>query len=149
MILLLLIAALILLNLFFQLLMVGLSIRVFVWEIRRHPKSRRFLHDMRVTGAILLLLLAGHLLQMGLWAGAYLWCGEFESFETAFYHSAVNYAALGYGDIVMSESWRLLGALESAVGVMMFGVSAATLFAVLSKLVRLRLIEGGGVREVS
>ena len=53
---------------------------------------------------------------------------------TAFYHSAVNFASLGYGDIVMSEKWRLLGALEASNGVLMFGLSAGTLLAVMTNL---------------
>jgi hypothetical protein len=66
-------------------------------------------------------------------------CGEFESFKRAFYHSAVNYTSLGYGDIVMSESWRLLGPLETIDGLLLFGISAAIMFAVLSRLVQQRL----------
>jgi hypothetical protein len=69
---------------------------------------------------------------------AFLGCGEFRDFETAFYHSAVNYTTLGYGDIVMSERRRLLGPLEAMTGVLLFGLSAATVFAVLSRLVALR-----------
>lgn len=141
MILVLLIAVLILLNLLFELVMVGLSLRFVVWELRRRPKGRGFLHDMWAMGVVLLLLLSGHLMQIGLWAGGFIWCGEFESFRNAYYHSAVNYASLGYGDIVMSEEWRLLGGLEAAVGVMMFGVSAALLFSLLGKLVRVHLLE--------
>jgi len=103
---------------------------------------------MWAMGVILLLLLFGHFVQMAVWAGGFIWCGEFIDFKTAFYHSSVNYASLGYGDIVMSERWRLLGGIEAAVGVMMFGVSAALLFAVLSKLIRIHLVKdfGGTVK---
>ena len=41
-------------------------------------------------------------------------CGEFTGLAPAFYHSAMNYTSLGYGDVVMSVSWRLLGPLEAA-----------------------------------
>lgn len=135
------IAVLTLLNLFLELTVVGLSVRFLVWELTRRPKVRGFFVDMWATGIILLLLLFGHLFQIAVWAGAFIWCGEFSSFKTAFYHSCVNYASLGYGDIVMSEDWRLLGGVEAAVGVMMFGVSGALLFSVLGKLVRIRLGE--------
>ena len=53
--------------------------------------------------------------------------GEFETFAEAYYHSAVNFATLGYGDIVMTERHRLLGPLESVNGVLMIGVSTAAL----------------------
>ena len=71
-------------------------------------------------------------------------CREFKSFERAFYHSAVNYTSLGYGDIVMSESWRLLGPLETMDGLLLFGISAAIMFAVLSLIVPQRLERSSG-----
>ena len=89
---------------------------------------------------------------MALWAAAFLGCGEFRDFETAFYHSAVNYTSLGYGDIILSERWRLLGPLEAMTGVLLFGLSAATVFAIMSRLIELRLHRGaaaGGGRETS
>ena len=140
-ILLLLITALIIFNLLIELTVVALSIRFFAWEIGRRSGARGFHHDLWTMGVILLLLLAGHLLQMAVWAVGFVRCGEFSDIHTAFYHSAVNYSALGYGDIVMSGEWRLLGGIEAAVGVMMFGVSAAMLVSVLGKLTRIHLRE--------
>jgi len=54
----------------------------------------------------------------------------------ALYHSAVNYTSLGYGDVVMSAAWRLLGPLETSDGMLMFGVSTAMIFAVIERLVQ-------------
>ena len=88
--------------------------------------------DTYAIGIVLLMLFAGHMLQIAIWAVLFVYLGEFGDFETAFYHSAVNFASLGYGDIVMSEKWRLLGALEASNGVLMFGLSAGTLLAVLT-----------------
>jgi hypothetical protein len=65
-------------------------------------------------------------------------CGEFSHFPTAYYHSAVNYTSLGYGDIIMTPAWRLLGPLETADGMLLFGVSAAMIFAVIQRLVEAR-----------
>ena len=84
---------------------------------------------------VLLIMLVGNLLQITIWAGLFLACGEFEAFATAFYHSVVNFSTLGYGDLVMSEKRRLLGALEAANGVLMFGLTTSFLFVVLSELV--------------
>ncbi len=81
---------------------------------------------------ILLFLFLGHLFQFATWAGLFVSLGEFQDFGTAFYHSAVNFTSLGYGDIVMSEEWRLLGALEAANGVLMFGITAGLVIAVLT-----------------
>jgi hypothetical protein len=45
-----------------------------------------------------------HLLEMAFWAALFMICGEFSDFGTAFYHSAVNYISLGYGDLIMTPS---------------------------------------------
>ena len=57
----------------------------------------------------------------------FLFLNEFQQFSAAFYHSAVNFGSLGYGDIVMSDKYKLLGALEAINGVLMIGVSTAAL----------------------
>jgi hypothetical protein len=76
-----------------------------------------------------------HLIQIALWAVAVLLCGEMADFERAFYYSAQAYTALGYGDVILSERWRLLGPLEAINGLLLFGLSTAVMFAVLSRLV--------------
>ena len=83
---------------------------------------------------VLLILFVGHLVQIAIWATLFMYLGEFSDFLTAFYHSTVNFASLGYGDIVMSEKWRLLGALEASNGVLMFGLSAGTMLSVMTNL---------------
>src|SRR5262249_46220141 len=80
-----------------------------------------------------------HLLQIALWALGILLCGEVSTFENAFYCSAQNYTALGYGDFVLSERWRLLGPLEAINGLLLFGLSTAVMFAVMSRLISTRL----------
>src|SRR4030095_11415188 len=65
--------------------------------------------------------------------------GEFESFAVAFYHSAVNYTTLGYGDIVMSPRWRLLGPQEAVSGRLAFGWSTEAIVAAVIRLARYRL----------
>jgi len=88
-----------------------------------------------LSGAMLILF-AGHLLQVSTWALLFKRLGQFEDFETAFYHSAVNFSSLGYGDIVMQDEWRILGALEAAGGILMFGLSTGLGFAVINKYLR-------------
>jgi hypothetical protein len=73
-----------------------------------------------------------------LWAVVLVLCGEFQEFTNAYYHSAVNYATLGYGDLLLTPVWRLLGPLEATNGALMFGVSAAMVFAVVQRLVQAR-----------
>ena len=87
------------------------------------------------TLVLITILLTGHFLQMTLWAATFVAMGEFETFVTAFYHSAVNYTTLGYGDIVMSEHWRVLGPQEAASGTLAFGWSTAAIVTVVLRLV--------------
>ena len=75
---------------------------------------------------------------MVIWAVVRL-LGEFDDFATAMYHSAVNFATLGYGDIVMSERWRMLGPLEAANGILMFGVSTSVMTAAVIDVVKYNL----------
>jgi hypothetical protein len=94
---------------------------------------------------VVLATAAAHLLPIALWAGAYLLIGEAATFEKAFYLSAQNYVALGYGDVLLSERWHLLGPLEAGNGLLLFGLSTSVAFAVMSRLLadRLRAEFGG------
>jgi len=73
-----------------------------------------------------------HLLEILLWAGFYRWLC-FPSWESAFYFSTSSYATVGYGDVVLPQMWRTLGPVESIIGVLMCGLSASFLFAVVSR----------------
>ena len=75
---------------------------------------------------------------MAVWAAAFVVAGQFETFTVAFYHSAVNYTTLGYGDMVMSKDWRLLGPQEAACGTLAFGWSTAALVTIVIRLGRYR-----------
>src|SRR5713101_3722322 len=75
-----------------------------------------------------------HVLDILLWAGFYRWLC-FPSWESAFYFSAASYATVGYGDVVLPWMWRTLGPVESIIGVLMCGLSASFLFAIVSRLI--------------
>ena len=98
----------------------------------------RFWKDLAIIAMVIQLALVAHLVEVALWAAVLSLCGEFTRFAGAFYESAMNYTSLGYGDVVMSASWRLLGPLEAANGLLMFGVSTALIFAVIQRLVQSR-----------
>ena len=97
--------------------------------------------DMGIVVRVLLYALAAHLVEIALWAFVFVLCGEFQDFATAFYHSTVNYTSLGYGDVIMSPTWKLLGPLETANGMLLFGVSTAMVFAVIQRLVERRYVD--------
>ena len=75
-----------------------------------------------------------HIFEILLWAGFYRWLC-FPSWESAFYFSTSSYATVGYGDVVLPQMWRNLGPVESVIGVLMCGLSASFLFAIVSRLV--------------
>jgi voltage-gated potassium channel len=85
---------------------------------------------VRLTSLIVCL----HMLEILLWALFYrLYC--FSTWESAFYFSATSYSTVGYGDLVLQPSWRMVGPVESVTGVLMCGLSASFLFAVVTRLV--------------
>ena len=113
--------------------------------VRHEKKQGRvgtgFWIDIGIVALAILYALAAHLTEIALWAVLYVVCGEFRDFGTAYYHSAVNYTSLGYGDLIMSPSWKLLGPLETANGMLLFGVSTAMIFAVIQRLVEARFVD--------
>lgn len=90
-------------------------------------------HSLVTINGVMLLLVIGNLGQIAIWVLMSQVLGEFKQFGPAFYHSAVNFGSLGYGDIVMSDEHKLLGALEAINGVLMIGVSTAVLMTVFQR----------------
>jgi hypothetical protein len=99
-------------------------------------RSDSFTSKMIVLNGVMVILVLGNLAQVAIWALLFLFLGEFEAFDDAFYHSAVNFATLGYGDIVMSEAHRLLGPLQAINGVLMIGFSTAVLMSTVTDLLK-------------
>jgi voltage-gated potassium channel Kch len=120
----------------------ALALVAIVHFVRRERRLGRagagFWTDVSIVVVAILLAFAAHLIEMALWALLFALCGEFPDFGAALYHSSVNYTTLGYGDVVMSQRWRLLGPLEAADGMLMFGVSTALIFTVIQRLVQTR-----------
>jgi hypothetical protein len=108
-------------------------------DLERGRVGARFSANLTLVASVTLLALVGHLAEMALWGLVFELCGEFSNFAAAFYHSGVNYTTLGYGDLVMSARWKLLGPLEASDGMLMFGVSTALIFAVIQHLTQVRL----------
>jgi hypothetical protein len=121
-------------NLGIQVLAVTVLIRYFTKRIDAERLAPSFVNDITALSVVMAVLMVGHAFMFATWAGLFVWLGEFEDFATAFYHSTVNFTSLGYGDIVMSEEHRLLGALEAANGVLMFGLSAGAILSVMNGL---------------
>ena len=111
-----------------QSLLVIVALRYYARR-ERWVNSPSLSSSLLVVSSVMLLLVVGNFVQVGLWALLFQIVGEFEHFDAAFYHSAVNFATLGYGDIVMSDQHKLLGPIQAINGVLVIGVSTAALMA--------------------
>lgn len=80
-----------------------------------------------------------HGLDAGLWACAYVLLGAIPSFQAATLYSVDCMATLGSVSVPVAANWSLLGSLEAANGMLLFGVSTAFLFTVMAH-VRQKLV---------
>jgi hypothetical protein len=134
-------AVVILCTFFIHALSVSVSLNLLRRERRLGRTGRSFWSDFPVVVLAMLATLTAHLIEIALWAEVFVLCGEFPYFGTAYYHSAVDYTTLGYGDLVMTPHWRFLGPLEAANGMLLFGVSTAMVFALIQWLIEARFTD--------
>ena len=83
-----------------------------------------------------LVLLVLHTLEAVLWALLYMVLpahAGLNSFHDALYFSMITFTTLGYGDVTLNESWQILAGAEGMVGIVVFGLTTALLFAVIQK----------------
>jgi len=102
----------------------------FAPDVLRLGPIRSAMLMMRLMTAFICL----HVLEILVWTAFYRWLC-FRVWESAFYFSAASYATVGYGDVVLPQMWRTLGPVESIIGVLMCGLSASFLFAIVSRLI--------------
>lgn len=84
------------------------------------------------------MLLILHLIEMAVWAAAFTAASVLPNFETSLYFSMTSYTTVGYGDVLPAASWRLLGPIEAAIGVLMLGLSTAIIVAAVQRIFNLR-----------
>jgi hypothetical protein len=60
-----------------------------------------------------------------IWAAAFIAVDAFQSLELALYFSVTSFTTLGFGDITLTEQWRLLAGICAANGLLLFGLSTA------------------------
>jgi hypothetical protein len=80
--------------------------------------------------------------QILIWGTLFIYLGEFSEVYQAVYHSAVNFTSLGYGDVVMSARWKLIGPLEAVNGILMLAMTSAALVAIMQYLIKVRIETG-------
>jgi len=85
---------------------------------------------------VVVTLLLSHLLEAGIWAAAYYLEGTLADLPTALYYSLTCYSTVGFGDVVLPAPARMLGPIESVVGVLMLGWSTAVIVTVVEQMHR-------------
>ena len=102
--------------------------------LARHERGEPRRHRAAILiGAAFAVVVAGHTVQVWIWAFACLALGAFDGVEPALYFSLSSYTTLGYGDLVLPEGRRIFGAFASVNGMLIFGVSTAFLVGLIAR----------------
>jgi len=91
----------------------------------KERSSQRRADRLLKVGWVVLIMYLVSIMEVLVWSVTYLGLNAIEGFEKALYFSMVTFTTLGYGDVVLDRSWRLLASLEAVNGILMFGWSTA------------------------
>ena len=83
------------------------------------------------VGAVGLLLAVLHGVEATIWAVAYVWLGALDSLQDAILYSLDSMTTRGASGLMLEPHWQMMGALEAADGMLLFGISTAYIFAVM------------------
>lgn len=102
--------------------------------LQKSKGSRGRLASTVLTAGVVGSLLLLHLAEASAWAALYWLAQSLPDAETAFYFSLTSYTTVGYGDVVLPADWRLLGPIEAATGILMFGWSTGVMVAAITRI---------------
>jgi Ion channel len=103
-------------------------------RVRRRPPAQRFWVSTLLFIVLAVWIVLLHLVEIGVWAAAYVWSGAMPDLQSALYFSAVTYTTTGYGDLVLPVEWRLDGGVEALTGILMCGWSTGFFVAIVNRL---------------
>lgn len=111
---------------------------ILMWFLRRGG-YRFHAHESVVgQGGLIVFVVLGivviHTIEIWLYAIAFLTIGALDEFTVALYFSTVSFASIGYGDIILDKTWRLVGAIEGVNGLILIAWSTAFLVSVTTRL---------------
>ena len=86
------------------------------------------------TLAIVIAMLILHGLEIWAFTAIYVFTGAVHGLEQALYFSTISYSTVGYNDTHIDPDWRLLGAFESILGMVLLGWSTAFFFRMLGRM---------------
>ena len=109
-----------------------LIFRGVVNTMRIATAHRRFVPMfVAVIGRAALLATLLHGLEAGLWAAAYRGLGALPDGRTAMLYSLSAMTSYGHANLYLEDQWQLMGALEALNGMLLFGLTTASLFAMI------------------
>lgn len=111
----------------------GVSLEIVLKVLLRIPRDLEVRWRSLLFSLVVLSVFAAHVAEIWVWAIFFHFIEEIPSFEAALYFSTSSFTTVGYGDLVLTEEWRLMGSLESANGMMLFGWSTAFIFEVVRR----------------
>ena len=110
---------------------------VVVWTVRGLAARDTFVPGfVQYTVVIVLtgtLLMAGHFVEVMVWAITYGLVGVAPASVQLIYLAFDNYTTLGYADLVAPEQWRLPRPMTAVNGIMLIGWSAALIIDILRR----------------
>lgn len=94
-----------------------------------------FLWKPVMSAAIVVFIFMSHVVHIWLWALLYLAfdCAPLSGLSDALYFATVTYTTLGYGDIILDHSCRMMSGIEASNGFIVFGWTTAFIFEVISQ----------------
>lgn len=105
-----------------------------------HLKGEQALHNLRgqsdTTKLVLIVFgvfVLSHTVHVYLWALVIWLAGALSGYEEPIYFALVTYTTLGYGDVTLAPAFRILGAMASVTGILMFGLTTAFLVGVFAR----------------
>lgn len=100
--------------------------------VRRRHSIPRAVWLIAIVGLLLTVL---HGIEAAMWTVAYLLVGAMESERDAMLYSLDSFTTRGASNILLAPEWRLMGALEAADGMLLFGISTAFVFAIFQRII--------------
>lgn len=86
-----------------------------------------------LVGAVGSALAVLHAIEAAIWAIAYVLLGAIESPQAAMLYSIDSMTTRGDSGLRLTDQWLIMGALEAADGMLLFGISTAFLFGVITQ----------------
>lgn len=120
---------------------VGLFTLIRIMKLETEEEIRRKVHVYSIQGvsatlAIVIGLFFIHGVEIWCYGLLYLAADAMPDLETAIYFSTMTYSTIGYSDMGIPESWRIVAAIEGINGIILMGWTTAFFVPLVARLGR-------------